>query len=316
MRRPTITATVLVLATALGLSACGGGDDTPALQPLPQQWSKAAVARVESLATRSGRSGTECTPLKFVDPPALDPARAKYDWLIAPTAVADCDRGEETVEFATFRSTADRDRFLDERTNTLCERAAAIGATVPPFAWVTGDGGGAWSAQADSRATARALARAMDGSTDVRPCDPKDTLGWTKQGVARVRELGGKMANTGLPCAGFALVPKRDVTQGVAKAPAAVASCSISVEPPSTGATGTTGATGAAPSPTTTLYAAVFDGQGQTRDDFVSAVLSGTGACAVRATAVLGKDFAIVLPEAYAALVAGGVGGRVGPSCR
>ena len=56
-----------------------------------------------------------------------------------------------------------RDRFLDERTNTLCERAAAIGATVPPFAWVVGDRGGAWSAQADSRASARALAKAMGG---------------------------------------------------------------------------------------------------------------------------------------------------------
>ena len=312
MRRIRTTTLALVTLLAVGLAACGGGSssDDIALQPMPAAWSAKAKAEVDSLIARTGaKSGETCAPTTFLSPGALDSSRARYDWRIAPTAAADCDRAGETLEYVTFDSSRDRDRFVDERTTALCTAAAATGAQLPPFAWVKNATGDAWSVQADVPATAKAVAKALGGVTDVRKCDRNDTLGWTKTSIAAVRGLTAKVVGANVPCSGFRLLTRDAVTQGVKgiKTPSAVGVCAITT---AAGATAVAGGT-----PAQTMVLATFDAKSEPRDQFVEEALSGTAACSAPATAVVGKDFAIIGPTEYAAKVAEVTGGTVGRSC-
>lgn len=312
MRRIRTTTLALVTLLAVGLAACGGGggSDAKALQPMPAAWTAAGKARVDALIARSNaKSGETCAPTKFLSPAALDSSRARYDWRIAPTAAADCDRAGETLEYVTYNSASDRDRFIDERTTGLCTASAATGAQLPPFAWVKNATGDAWSVQADLPATAKTLAKVLGGETDVRRCRANDTLGWTKAAIAKVRDLGAAVVGVNVPCSGFRLLTRDAVTQGVKgiRTPAVVAACAISTPENATGA-----ANGA---PAQTMVFATFDAKSEPRDQFLEEALTGTAACRAPATAVVGKDFAIIGPTEYAAKIAEATGGTVGRSC-
>lgn len=313
----------LVAATLLvgALAACGGGDTaSKTLQPLPEQWSASGKRIVERVAREiRGSDSAKCTPVTYLNPSSLEPARERYGWLIAPEAIADCnfEPGDdpEVLEIGAFRTAADRDAFIDERTTSICRRAAAVQATIPPFAWVTGD---AWSVQADSRASARTIARATGGRPDVRACDLNDTLGWTKEGVRTVRSVAGK-AGGAVRCSGFGLLVRDDVTQGTKgiATPAAIGACTIAGASPqnATGATGATNATSNA-----TVIIAAFDAKSQTRADFLEEALTGAAVCARPASAVVGTregglDWAMVVPTQFAAAAAAATGGTVGRSC-
>lgn len=328
MRRNTLgsgrrTVGRLLAATLLvgALAACGGGDaESKTLQPLPEQWSASGKRTVERVAREiRGSDEAKCRPVSFLNPSSLEPARERYGWLIAPEAIADCnyEPGDdpEVLEIGAFRTAADRDAFIDERTTSICQRAAAVQATIPPFAWVKGD---AWSVQADSRVSARTIARATGGETDVRPCDLDDTLGWTQEGVRTVRSVAGK-ASGAVPCSGFGLLVRDDVTQGTdgIRTPAAIGACTIAASTPQS-ASGVSGATGA-PGDATVLVAA-FDAKSQTRADFLEEALTGAAVCARPASAVVGTregglDWAMVVPTEYAAAAAAATGGTVGRSC-
>ena len=312
MRRIRTTTLALVTLLAVGLAACGGasGSSEKALQPMPAEWSGAGKAKVAQLiATSTARTRTACEPTNFLSPGALDSSRARYNWVIAPTAAADCERDGETIEYVTFKGASDRDTFIDERTTALCTAGAATGAQLPPFAWVKSGKGMAWSAQADVPATAKALAKALGGTTDVRRCKANDTLGWTKQSITEVRALVAKVVGANVPCSGFRLLTRDAVTQGVKgiRTPAVVGVCAIT-----TPAGATSAAQGAA---VPTMVFATFDAKSEPRDQFLDEALTGTAACRTPATAVVGEDFAIIGPTEYAARVAEVTGGTVGRAC-
>jgi hypothetical protein len=308
-----------VLATTVligAVAACGGGDTASrTLQPLPAEWSASGQRTVERVAREIRAGDAEvCRPVSFLNPASLGPARERYGWLIAPEALANCnfEPGEdsEVLEIGAFRTAADRDAFVDERTRGICRRAAAVAAEVPPFAWVTGD---AWSVQADSRASARRIARATGGEADVRTCDLDDTLGWTREGVRTVRAIVSR-ASGAVPCSGFGLADRETVvdgTEGLAT-PAALGTCAISV---SSGASGATGAV-----PDAVVLVAAFDGESQSRAEFLEDALTGASVCARPASAVVGTlegglDWAMVVPTEYAEATAAAALGTVGRSC-
>ena len=300
------------------LAACGG-DDTASqtLQPLPAEWSASGERTVERVARDiRGDEAEVCRPVTFLSPASLEPARQRYGWLIAPEAIANCNFApgddSEVLEIGAFRTAADRDAFVDERTRGICRRAAAVDAEIPPFAWVTGE---AWSVQSDSRASARRIARATGGKTDVRRCDLDNNLGWTEDGVRTVRSIATRTAGV-VPCSGFGLLDRESVVggNGDLATPAAIGACTITAatsQDPS-------GATGA--SADATVLVAAFDTKSQTRAAFLEEALTGAAVCARPATAVVGTregglDWAMVVPTQYAAAAAAATGGTVGRSC-
>ena len=315
-----------VLATTVligAVAACGGGDTASrTLQPLPAEWSASGQRTVERVAREIRVGDAEvCRPVTFLNPASLGPARERYGWLIAPEALANCnfEPGEdpEVLEIGAFRTAADRDAFVDERTRGICRRAAAVQAEIPPFAWVTGD---AWSVQADSRASARRIARATGGEADVRTCDLDDTLGWTEEGARTVRAVVSR-ASGAVPCSGFGLLDRDavvDGTDGLAT-PAALGTCTIQARPAA--ASGASGATGATPAvPDTVVLVAAFDGESQPRAEFLEDALTGASVCARPASAVVGTlegglDWAMVVPTQYAEATAAATLGTVGRSC-
>ena len=312
VRRIRTTTLAFVTLLAVGLAACGGASsgDSKAIEPMPKAWSAAGKAKIDQLIAKTVRAtGKECAPINFLSPQALETTRQRYDWRIAPTAIADCERDPETIEWATFSSTSDRDRFVDERTTGLCARAAATGADLPPFAWVKSTKGMAWSVQADDPATAKSFAKALGGETDVRRCDRNDTLGWRRSGIANVRGVAAKLVGAGVPCSGLALIPRKQVVGDAptAKTPAAVAECSVTTP---SGATGATGGTA-----TSIILIAAFDKQSQTVDAFLKDTIDGTGFCQTPTSAVTGSNFAVILPTPYAETAAQATGGTVARSC-
>lgn len=303
MRVMRVTATVVLLATALG--ACGGGsggDAAPAREALPTAWSAAGQrdARAVAARIRAAQPGA-CTPLRFLAPGSLEGARDRYGWNIAPRALGDCDVSGESIEIGVFADAADRAAFVDERTDGICRRAAAVQAPVPPFVWVTK---GDWSIQVDKRTTARRLARTLGGEVSVRPCDLGNLLGWTRRGVTTLRAFEGPLANVA-KCGGFGLVDRRSlVAAGAVRTPAAVASCLI---------------TSNQPGEDRNVLLAAFDAGSQRREQFVGEVLTSEGACAEPLTAVTGTrdgvDFAVMVPTDLAQAVATALGGQVGRAC-
>lgn len=315
----------LLAATLLTgvLAACGGdGTASKTLQPLPAEWSASGERTVERIAGEiRGDDAEVCRPVTFLSPASLEPARERYGWLIAPEALANCnfEPGDdpEVLEIGAFRTAADRDAFVDERTRGICRRAAAVQAEIPPFAWVTGE---AWSVQADSRASARRIARATGGETDVRPCDLDDTLGWTEEGVRTVRAVVSR-ASGAVPCSGFGLADREAVVDGNddLATPAAIGTCTIPARPAAT--TGVSGATGATPAvPDAVVLVAAFDADSQSRAEFLEDALTGAAVCARPASAVVGTlegglEWAMVVPSQYAEATAAATLGSVGRSC-
>ena len=50
----------------------------------------------------------------------------------AQRALGECDLGDGAIEIGVFANARDRAAFVDERTDGLCRRAAALQAPVPP----------------------------------------------------------------------------------------------------------------------------------------------------------------------------------------
>ncbi|MFM7270443.1 MAG: hypothetical protein ACKO2C_02260 [Actinomycetes bacterium] len=275
----------------------------------PSAWSAANRQRVEEVAgeIRDARTAA-CAQVNFVDPLKLAPAVQRYGWRAVPGALGDCSFDEdETIEIGVFGSDSERDRFVEERTRSICRRAAAVQASAPPFAWVRAPG---VTVQADTRSAARQVARAIDGQVDVRRCNLKDTLGWSRGGVERVRKVGAEFVNE-VPCAALGLMDRDRFAPGESAAPAAVASCLLIREGGGLGVTGTVPDDDGA----RTVYVAAFDRRSQTSSAFARAVLDDAELCRTPRTLVIGDGWAIAAPTDVAAAVATATTGRVGPSC-
>lgn len=309
--RSTVLAVSGAVLLSAVLGACSGGSDAadPSDLTYPAAWSAADRQRVDAVAgeIRDARAGA-CGQVSFVDPVKLAPAVQRYGWRVVPGALGDCNFDEEqTIEIGVFDSDAQRDRFIDERTSSICRRAAAVQASAPPFAWVRASG---VTVQADTRSVARQVARAIDGRVDVRRCDLDDTLGWRRDGVTRVRELGARFVNE-VPCGGLGLVDRERFAPGAAAAPAAVASCLLISPDDATGATGVIpGADG-----DRTVYVAAFDRRSQSRAAFVRSVVDDAELCRTARTIIVGDGWAIAAPTEVAGAVATATGGRLGASC-
>jgi hypothetical protein len=295
---------IAVVATLLaGLMAACGGSDPEAPSTLPSKWAPADVREVRALADRSESGAAGCAAFSEVPASALAGQQERFGWRAAPSAVGDCDRGDEIIEYATFDTRRERDAFIAERTSVLCRRAAAVAAPIPPFAWVRGEGRSAWSAQADSKVSAMTIARRLGGSVEIKRCDLTDTLGWRQSGVESVRALAFKISSAGIRCAGFSIVD-RATLRGVGddrKVPSAVGTCT----------TGDSSTPAAEQSPP--MVVAAFDARSQSRAAFVRDALGPN--CAAGSVTVVGEGWAVIAPTASAAQVAGALGGASAGGC-
>lgn len=295
------TAAVLLAACAIAAVTGCGQQERARAERLPRAWKAVDVRRAERLATSSGAGEGACTGFKVIEPTALKVSRARYGWTVVPTAIGDCDRGSEIIEFATFRSSADRDQFIAERTASLCRRAAAVSAPLPPFAWVRGGSPVPWSAQSDAEVTATSISKRAGGSVTVRRCDLDDPLGWRRSGVRVLRDLALRVGTAGIRCNGFAIVDRLSLKPQPSddSAPAALGTCDTT---PATSAAG--------PAQSVPMVFATFDARSEDREAFIAGAKVAGQRCVV-----LGQRWAVVAPPSASSQVAKVLGGRVDPPC-
>jgi len=294
--RSVAAATAGLLIAGLGLGACGGGGSKVTVaQTLPTAWSSAAKKDLNALARKiQGSDARSCKKVVFLEPGNLVAAQQRYNWMIAPTALADCDAFANTLEIATFESSKDRDAFVKERSESICRRAAAVNAPLPPFQWATGD---KWSVQGDTRGGVDRAAKRLGGEASTYACPKNETLGWKKAGVTNVRAVAASITEASLTCQGFALMERETFLQGRdgAKTPTALGAC-LSTD-------------GKA------LFVAGFEKGSMPKDDFVAEILGDKTVCAAPSQAVIGPDWAAIVPAAIAPAVATATGGALGATC-
>ncbi|MBJ7282382.1 MAG: hypothetical protein JHD40_04645, partial [Acidimicrobiia bacterium] len=273
----------------------GGGSEITVAQTLPTAWSSAAKKDVNALARKiQGSDAKSCKQVVFLEPGNLVAAQQRYNWMIAPTALADCDAFANTLEIATFKSSKDRDAFVKERSESICRRAAAVNAPLPPFQWATGE---KWSVQGDTRSGVDRAAKRLGGEASTYACPKNETLGWKKAGVTNVRAVAASITEASLTCQGFALMERETFLQGRdgAKTPTALGAC-LSTD-------------GKA------LFVAGFEKGSMPKDDFVAEILGDKTVCAAPSQAIIGPDWAAIVPVPLAPAVATATGGALGATC-
>ena len=296
MNRAVAAAATALLLAGVGLAACGdSGSKVTVAQTLPTAWSSAAKKDVNALARKiQGSDAKSCKKVVFLEPGNLVAAQQRYNWMIAPTALADCDAFANTLEIATFKSSKDRDAFVKERSESICRRASAVNAPLPPFQWATGE---KWSVQGDTRSGVDRAAKRLGGEASTYACPKNETLGWKKAGVKNVRAIAASITEASLTCQGFALMERETFLQGRdgAKTPTALGAC-LSTD-------------GKA------LFVAGFEKGSMPKDDFVAEILGDKTVCAAPAQAIIGPDWAAIVPAAIAPAVATATGGALGATC-
>lgn len=296
MNRAVAAAATALLLAGVGLAACGdSGSKVTVAQTIPTAWSSAAKKDLNALARKiQGSDAKSCKKVVFLEPGNLVAAQQRYNWMIAPTALADCDAFANTLEIATFKSSKDRDAFVKERSESICRRAAAVDAPLPPFQWATGD---KWSVQGDTRGGVDRAAKRLGGEASTYACPKNETLGWKKAGIANVRAVAASITEASLTCQGFALMERATFLQGRdgAKTPTALGAC-LSTD-------------GKA------LFVAGFEKGSMPKDDFVAEILGDKTVCAAPAQAIIGPDWAAIVPAAIAPAVATATGGALGATC-
>jgi hypothetical protein len=296
MSRSIAAAATALLLAGLGLAACGdSASKITVAQTLPTAWSSAAKKDVNALARKiQGSDAKSCKKVVFLEPGNLVAAQQRYNWMIAPRALADCDAFANTLEIATFKSSKDRDAFVKERSESICRRASAVNAPLPPFQWATGD---KWSVQGDTRGGVDRAAKRLGGEASTYACPKNETLGWKKAGVTNVRAVAASITEASLTCQGFALMERETFLQGRdgAKTPTALGAC-LSTD-------------GKA------LFVAGFEKGSMPKDDFVAEILGDKTVCAAPSQAVIGPDWAAIVPAAIAPAVATATGGALGATC-
>ncbi|CAB4864592.1 MAG: hypothetical protein F2782_03115 [Actinobacteria bacterium] len=294
--RSIAAAAMAFLIGGAGLAGCGNSaSKVTVAQTLPTAWSSGAKKDVETIARKiQGSDAKSCKKVVFLEPANIVAAQQRYDWVIAPTALADCDAFGNTLEIATFESSKDRDAFVAERSESICRRAAAVDAPIPPFQWATGD---KWSVQGDTRGGVDRAAKRLGGEAETRRCPKNERLGWSKAGVANVRAIAAVTTQANVQCEGFALMERKSFLQGRegAKTPTALGAC--------------LSADGRA------LFVAGFDKDSMPKDDFVAEILGDKTVCAAPSQAVIGPDWAAIAPAALAPAVATATGGTLGAIC-
>lgn len=298
--RSVAAGAALLLIAGPVLAACGSSESkVPVAQGLPTAWSRAAKKDVNALAVAiRGSAAKACKPVVFLAPGALVAAYERYGWNIAPRAVANCDAFSNTLEIATFASEANRDEFVTERSKSICRRAAAVDAPLPPFQWATGTTSGAkWSVQGDTRSGVDRVAKRLGGEASSFACPKNETLGWSKNGIAKVRAVAKIMTTSQIKCDGFALMERAAFLEGRAgaKTPAALGACQST--------------DGKA------LFVAAFDKASMSNEDFVAEILRDKKICASPSQAVVGPDWAVVAPTPLASAVVAKAGGTLGATC-
>jgi len=294
--RSIAAAAMALFIAGLGLAACGGGgSEITVAQTLPTAWSSAAKKDVNALARKiQGSDAESCEQVVFLNPGNLVAAHLKYNWMIAASAMADCDAFGNTLEISTFKSSKDRDAFVKERSESICRRAAAVDAPLLPFQWATGE---KWSVQGDTRSGVDRAAKRLGGEASTYACPKNETLGWNKAGVANVRAVAASINKASVKCDGFALMERETFLQGRdgAKTPTALGAC-VSTDDKA-------------------LFVAGFDKGSMPKDDFVAEILSSKTVCAAPSQAIIGPDWAAIVPAAIAPAVATATGGALGATC-
>ncbi len=298
--RSVAAGAALLLVAGPVLASCGTSESKVTVaQTLPTAWSRSAKKDVNELAaTIRGSDVKACKPVVFLAPGALAAPYERYGWNIAPLAVANCDAFSNTFEIATFASEKDRDAFVTERSESICRRAAAVDAPIPPFQWAIGTTSGSnWSVQGDTRSGVDRVAKRLGGESSTFKCPKNERLGWGKAGVASVRAIAAAIIQGEVKCDGFALMERDSFLSGRAgaKTPTALGAC-LSTDDKA-------------------LFVAGFDKGSMTKDDFVGEILGDKTVCAAPSQAIIGPDWVAIVPAPLAPVVATATGGTLGATC-
>lgn len=195
-----LLAVVTLAASACSSSGGSGAVTVPdAVDRVPKEWSAGAVTDIQDLAERLAavRAG-ECGDFKLM--PTADFANTIVSMQIAtviPRAVGACTIGGENVEIVLFKSTADRDRFVDERRERICTIAARQKLGLPGLRFVKGDG---FTLQPDSQTVALDMIEVVGGKYDLASCPGQQAGDWDRASVQQVRALAAKLDAAGHAC--------------------------------------------------------------------------------------------------------------------
>ncbi len=211
MIRRVAVACVLVLALT---SACSSGKNgngqnggasttTPAVD---QGWPAGGVAAMKALAIRLQKSVPGACPDVFLLPHDAVVAAAQRLHLSLPLAVVDCQVSGDTVELNIVASTQARDKYMKERTATLCKAASKAKTNLPALRWVTGAN---YAIQIRTEGVARNVASRLNGGYAVIACPGFSKVDWDAAAEARVNALAAQMAaNPEIKCTGNQLLDR------------------------------------------------------------------------------------------------------------
>jgi hypothetical protein len=233
-RRATIAAVLAFAAVALG--ACGGGSNggttggTPSSEPASSArgWDPRGANALRNFGgdLRKAMPG-QCARVSFTDQALMKKGMDKLGDKIRPLAVGSCDLFDESAELTAFRTAADRDGWVEERTRLICGRAAKAEVDLPGLRFVVTK---TLAIQPDSEANARRIAAAIGGEYHPSPC-PGQRLDWSPAAVTVAEGLARKVAGAVRGCTDLTLADRDAIRDNPAfkqagGLPAAIASCS------------------------------------------------------------------------------------------
>ena len=298
MRRlvvPLVLVVALATACSSGKSTSKGSTGPSTTYNVNQGWTPAAVTTMRNLAIRLQKAVPGACPDVQLLPHDQFVVAAQRLNLEPPLAVVDCQISGATAELNVFGSTITRDRYMNLRTNVLCQGAARDKVNVAGLHWVLGDN---YSIQLQSEGPAHAVATAMNGTYSVKPCQSGANINWDAAGEARVNELAAQLAaRPTIKCTSNQLLDRQQYLRDArykGRVPAAYSECH--------------GPAGIA------ILIAAFNSHTVTPAKFIGpetkiACGSGPGVAGV-----LGSDFVLVISNVkVAALAAVATGGKVQP---
>lgn len=189
---------VAAIAAMASLAACSSSD------PIGDRkdWDPDAASTVQSLAgDLDAKVAGGCTNLRPTNFATFAMSVRRAGFHEVPQAQASCDIGDESVEISAFRTDADRDAYVDDRTKVICRIAlhprdpSKTIKGFPGLRWVLGDG---YTVQIDTQQTGRVVATALDGTYAGRPCDD-DAQDWDAAAADRILELLRRLDHSDCP---------------------------------------------------------------------------------------------------------------------
>jgi len=195
-RRAAALAVVALAATACSSGNKSGGPTDPS-----SGWQTAPLATVRDVAHRiSAAFPGQCAKVHTTSRSDYISGSRKVGGPY-PEAVISCEGLDENLEISAFSSAADRQRFVTQRSSSLCALSKEKKVGLPGLYWVDGPN---WSVQPDSEGVSRRVARALTAQYFAYGCEGTNP-GWTDASAALLATTANKIAAANDGCTDFQL---------------------------------------------------------------------------------------------------------------